>query len=133
MLPVLAQALGKPRLVGVGEPPPLVDQRIRPAFQVRRPRRIHGIRQDRLFRLEREGLPQQRGDRAGKPHRAAGLARLDLAQVAQQMADAGLLQPIRRRPEETLGEVKERLQRQVISGGMQPPTPLRGRVARADF
>lgn len=44
-----------------------------------------------------------------------------------------VLQLLRLRPEETLGEVKERLQQQVISGGMQPPTPLRGKVPRTEL
>ena len=39
-----------------------------------------------------------------------------------------LLQLLRLRPEEKLGEVKERLQQEVISGGMTPPQPLKGKV-----
>lgn len=44
-----------------------------------------------------------------------------------------VLQLLRLRPEETLGEVKSRLQRQVLAGDMQPPAPLRGKVARAEL
>lgn len=41
-----------------------------------------------------------------------------------------LLQRFCRHPKETLGEVKERLQREVFTGGLQPQPPLRGKVAR---
>jgi hypothetical protein len=39
-----------------------------------------------------------------------------------------LLQLLRLHPEEKLGEVKERLQKEVISGGLIPPQPLKGKV-----
>jgi hypothetical protein len=39
-----------------------------------------------------------------------------------------VLQRLRLCPEETLGEVKDRLQREVMSGGTPPP-PVKGRVA----
>ncbi len=40
-----------------------------------------------------------------------------------------LLQRFRQSPKETLGMVKERLQLQVFTGGLQPPVPLKGKVA----
>jgi len=40
-----------------------------------------------------------------------------------------VLQQLRLRPKETLGEVKDRLQRDVITNGMAAPQPLSGRVA----
>jgi SRSO17 transposase len=40
-----------------------------------------------------------------------------------------VLQWLRRHPEETLGEVKDRLQREVITGGLPAPVPLKGKVA----
>ena len=42
-----------------------------------------------------------------------------------------VLQRLRLRPEETLGEVKDRLQRDVMSGGTPPPPPVKGKVAAA--
>lgn len=40
-----------------------------------------------------------------------------------------VLQRLRRHPEETLGEVKDRLQREVMTGGLPAPVPLKGKVA----
>ena len=40
-----------------------------------------------------------------------------------------VLQRLRLHPKETLGEVKDRLQRELITGGLPAPTPLRGKVA----
>ena len=40
-----------------------------------------------------------------------------------------LLQHLRLHSKETLGEVKDRLQRELITGGMPAPVPLRGKVA----
>ena len=42
-----------------------------------------------------------------------------------------LLQCLRLHPKETLGEVKDRLQRELITGGLPAPVPLRGKVADA--
>lgn len=39
-----------------------------------------------------------------------------------------LLQRFRRHPEETMGEVKDRLQREMFTGGRQPPPRVKGRV-----
>jgi len=39
-----------------------------------------------------------------------------------------VLQRLRRHPKETLGEVKDRLQREVMTGGVAAPPPLRGKV-----
>ncbi|MGC8947464.1 MAG: transposase [Anaerolineae bacterium] len=40
-----------------------------------------------------------------------------------------VLQPLRLHPKETLGETKDRLQREVMAKGWTPPSPLRGPVA----
>ena len=40
-----------------------------------------------------------------------------------------VLQRLRRHPEETLGEVKDRLQREVMTGGLPAPVSLKGKVA----
>jgi hypothetical protein len=40
-----------------------------------------------------------------------------------------VLQVLRLGPEETLGQVKERLQQEVLRDGWHPPTPLKGKVA----
>jgi hypothetical protein len=40
-----------------------------------------------------------------------------------------VLQRLRQYPKETLGEVKDRLQREVMTGGLSAPVPLKGRVA----
>jgi SRSO17 transposase len=40
-----------------------------------------------------------------------------------------VLQRLRLRPKETLGEVKDRLQRRVMTNGARPPAPLKGKVA----
>jgi len=40
-----------------------------------------------------------------------------------------VLQRLRLHPEETLGEVKARLQREAMSGSTPPPLPLKGKVA----
>lgn len=40
-----------------------------------------------------------------------------------------VLQRLRLHPKETLGEVKDRLQREVMAGGRMPPSPLRGKIA----
>lgn len=42
-----------------------------------------------------------------------------------------LLQRLRRHPKETLGGVKDRLQRELITNGLPAPKPLRGKVAAA--
>lgn len=42
-----------------------------------------------------------------------------------------VLQRLRLHPKETLGEVKDRLQRTVFTGGLPAPMPLRGKVARS--
>jgi hypothetical protein len=39
------------------------------------------------------------------------------------------LQWLRRHPEETLGEVKDRLQREVMTGSLAAPVPSKGKVA----
>jgi hypothetical protein len=39
------------------------------------------------------------------------------------------LQRLRLHPEETLGEVKNRLQKEALFGGFRPPAPLKGKVA----
>jgi len=44
-----------------------------------------------------------------------------------------VLQRLRLHPKETLGEVKDRLQRELFTGGMPAPTPLRGKVAAAQL
>ncbi|HID83595.1 MAG TPA: hypothetical protein EYP54_00480 [Anaerolineales bacterium] len=44
-----------------------------------------------------------------------------------------VLQRPRRHPKETLGEVKDRLQRELFTGGLPAPTPLRGKVATAQL
>jgi hypothetical protein len=44
-----------------------------------------------------------------------------------------VLQRLRRHPKETLGEVKDRLQRELLTGGLPAPIPLRGRVAAAQL
>jgi len=44
-----------------------------------------------------------------------------------------ILQRLRLHPKETLGEVKNRLQRELITGGLPAPAPLRGRVATAQL
>jgi hypothetical protein len=40
-----------------------------------------------------------------------------------------VLQKLRLRPKETLGEVKDRLQREGMTNGLAAPQPLNGRVA----
>jgi SRSO17 transposase len=40
-----------------------------------------------------------------------------------------VLQQLRLRPKETLGEVKDRLQREVMTNGLAAPRPLNGKVA----
>ena len=40
-----------------------------------------------------------------------------------------VLQHLRLHPKETLGETKDRLQREVMAKGWTPPSPLRGPVA----
>jgi hypothetical protein len=42
-----------------------------------------------------------------------------------------VLQRLRRHPKETLGEAKDRLQRELITNGLPAPRPLRGKVAAA--
>ena len=44
-----------------------------------------------------------------------------------------ILQRLRLHPKETLGEVKDRLQRELITGGLPAPTPLRGKMAVAQL
>lgn len=44
-----------------------------------------------------------------------------------------LLQRLRLHPEETLGEVKDRLQREVMTGGLHAPVLLKGKVATAQL
>ena len=44
-----------------------------------------------------------------------------------------VLQRLRLHPKETLGEVKERLQRELFTGGMPAPTPLRTKVPAAQL
>ena len=44
-----------------------------------------------------------------------------------------ILQRLRLHPEETLGEVKDRLQRDVFTGGLPAPGPLRGKVATSQL
>jgi SRSO17 transposase len=44
-----------------------------------------------------------------------------------------ILQRLRLHPKETLGEVKDRLQRELITGGLPAPRPLRGKVALAQL
>jgi hypothetical protein len=44
-----------------------------------------------------------------------------------------VLQRLRLRPKETLGEAKDRLQREVFTGGMPAPTPLKGKVAASQL
>ena len=44
-----------------------------------------------------------------------------------------VLQRLRLHPKETLGEVKERLQRELFTGGMPAPTPLRAKVPAAQL
>ena len=44
-----------------------------------------------------------------------------------------ILQRLRLHPKETLGEVKDRLQRELITGGLPAPAPLRGKVAAAQL
>lgn len=66
----------------------------------------------------------------------SGLARVEQALV-RHMAFVLLafvvLQRPRRHPKETLGEVKDRLQRELFTGGLPAPTPLRGKVATAQL
>jgi len=49
--------------------------------------------------------------------------------VALALLSFLILQHLRLHPKETLGEVKDRLQREVLTGGMPAPCPLRGKVA----
>ena len=44
-----------------------------------------------------------------------------------------ILQRLRLHPKETLGEVKERLQRELFIGGIPTPVPLRGKVPAAQL
>jgi hypothetical protein len=44
-----------------------------------------------------------------------------------------VLQRLRLRPKETLGEVKDRLQREVFTGGLPTPIPLKGKVATSQL
>ena len=44
-----------------------------------------------------------------------------------------VLQRLRLHPKETLGEVKERLQRELFTGGMPAPAPLQGKVPAAQL
>lgn len=44
-----------------------------------------------------------------------------------------VLQRLRQHPKETLGEVKDRLQRDLITGGRPAPSPLQGKVAVAQL
>jgi len=44
-----------------------------------------------------------------------------------------ILQRLRLHPKETLGEVKDRLQRELITGGLPAPAPLRGKMAAAQL
>jgi len=44
-----------------------------------------------------------------------------------------ILQRLRRHPKETLGELKNRLQRELITGGLPAPTPLQGKMAVAQL
>jgi hypothetical protein len=44
-----------------------------------------------------------------------------------------VLQRLRLHPKETLGEVKDRLQREVFTGGLPAPTPLKGKVATSQL
>ena len=44
-----------------------------------------------------------------------------------------VLQRLRLHPKETLGEVKDRLQRELITGGLPAPAPLRGKVPVAQL
>jgi hypothetical protein len=44
-----------------------------------------------------------------------------------------ILQWLRLRPKETLGEVKHRLQCKLITGGVPAPAPLQGRMAAAQL
>jgi len=63
---------------------------------------------------------------------AACQARVDQAlvrHVAFVFVTFVVLQVLRRRPEETLGAVKERLQLQVLRGDMPQPAPLKARAA----
>jgi len=54
------------------------------------------------------------------------------------MVSAGLisfviLQCLRLHPKENLGEVKDRLQRELVTNGLPAPAPLRGKVAAAQL
>jgi hypothetical protein len=67
---------------------------------------------------------------------AACQCRVDQAlvrHVAFVMIAFIILQRLRLRPKETLGEVKDRLQRELITGGLPAPAPLRGRMAAAQL
>jgi hypothetical protein len=52
-----------------------------------------------------------------------------VSHVAFVLLSVILLQRFRRFPKETLGAVEERLQIQVLNSGLQPPVPLKGKVA----
>lgn len=63
---------------------------------------------------------------------AACQCRVDQAMVlhvAFVLLSLILLQRFRQHSKETLGEVKERLQKQVFTSGFRPPTPLKGKAA----
>jgi hypothetical protein len=51
--------------------------------------------------------------------------------VALALIGFVLLQRLRLHPKETLGEVKDRLQREVMTGGLPALEPLGGKVATA--
>lgn len=53
--------------------------------------------------------------------------------VAFALITFTVLQVLRLGPEETLGQVKERLQQEVLRGGWRPPEPLKGKVAHAQL
>ncbi len=67
---------------------------------------------------------------------AACQCRVDQAlvrHVASVLIAFIILQRLRLHPKETLGEVKDRLQRELITGGLPAPAPLRGKMAAAQL
>lgn len=67
---------------------------------------------------------------------AACQCRVDQAlvrHVAFVMIAFVVLQRLRRHPKETLGEVKDRLQRDLITGGLPAPVPLDGKISASQL
>ena len=62
-----------------------------------------------------------------------GADQATVRQVAFVLIAFIVLQRMRRHPKETLGEVKDRLQRDLITGGLPAPKPLGGKVAAAQL